>query len=453
MTVRVIVLGLNHKVAAVEVRERLAVSLGQLPVVLTALRAASGVSELAILSTCNRFEVYAVVDESRRAEGVGDSSGPPEPGQGAVAGGPLDGAHAGLVGALADLRGIDSADIEPHLYARRDACAADHLCRVAAGLDSLLVGEYQILGQVKTALLAAQRAGTAGHVLSALFRQAIHAGKRARTETEIGLGARSLGEMAISLARQTMGELHGRSALIVGAGKMSELAGRTLAEAGLTCLMIANRTFDRAATLASALGGRAVHFDSLAASLRQADVIIAATGAPHIVLHPADLEAAMAARPDRPLLVIDLAVPRNVDPLARHIPGLLLYDMDDLMTVVASHHPVAASAIAAAETIAAEEAGAFVDWWRQRQAAPVIQALRAQAESVRQVELARTLRRLGPLTLEQETVLQAFSKALVNKLLHTPTCRLKSRASGHAQEDYLAMASDLFALADPATTG
>jgi glutamyl-tRNA reductase len=142
-----------------------------------------------------------------------------------------------------------------------------------------------------------------------------------------------------------------------------------------------------------------------------------------------------------------------VDPLARHIPGLLLYDMDDLMTVVASHHPVAASAIAAAETIAAEEAGAFVDWWRQRQAAPVIQALRAQAESVRQVELARTLRRLGPLTLEQETVLQAFSKALVNKLLHTPTCRLKSRDKGHAQEAYLAVASDLFALADPATAG
>ena len=211
-------------------------------------------------------------------------------------------------------------------------------------------------------------------------------------------------------------------------------------------MLVSNRTFDRAATLAGALGGQAVHFDALADSLRQADLVIAATGAPHIVLHRADLESAMAARSGRPLVVIDLAVPRNVDPEAKTIQGLHLYDMDDLASVVATCHPVAASAIAAAEAIAVQEADAFAAWFGQRLTAPVIRALRARAESTRQAEMARILRRLGPLTAEQDNALHDFSRALVNKLLHAPTIRLKSQVSGSVQADYVAVASDLFGL-------
>ena len=452
MSAKLVLLGLNHKVAPVEIRERLAVSPGRLSEVLPALRETGGAAELVVLSTCNRFEVYAVLGDAQRSDGSDLVAGTAGTGQRVNVPAGAGTAESALLYALAALRGIALADFASYLYVRRAAEAAGHLCRVACGLDSLLVGEYQILGQVKTAFQAAQEASSTGPVLSALFRQAIHAGKRARTETEIGVGARSLGQVAVSLARQNLGDLSQRTALMVGAGKMSELTGRALAEAGLHCLLVSNRTFDRAVALAESLGGQAVHFDGLAASLQRADLVIAATGAPHIVLHEADMAAAMAGRPDRSMVVIDLSVPRNVDPAVRSLHGLRLYDMDDLVTVVAEHHPVAAPAIAAAEGIAAQEASAFMGWWRQRQAAPVIQALRAQAGSVRQAELARALRRLGPLTAEQENALQAFSQALVNKLLHTPTCRLKSPDNGHGQEDYLAVVSDLFSLGESKAT-
>lgn len=433
---RLILLGLNHRAAPVEVRERLAIPPGRLAEALPPLREAGGVAELALLSTCNRLELYAVAPAPR---GAADDQ-------------PVDAAQPcypeqeQLLVSLAARRGVEAAEVRPYLYAKRGGEAARHLARVAAGLDSLLVGEYQILGQVKTAFGAAQSAGTAGPVLSALFRHAIHAGKRARTETEIGAGASSLGQVAASLAKQTLGDLTHRTALIIGAGKMSELAGQSLAEAGLRFLLISNRTFDKAQELAAALNGRAVHFDALAESLTQADLVIAATGAPHVVLHRDALAAALAARNGRPLVAVDLAVPRNIDPAARSLPGLRLYDMDDLTPVAATNHPVAAPALAAAEEIARHEAAAFMEWWRQRQAAPLITALRAHAEEVRAVEVARALRRLGPLDPAQERLVEALSQSLVNKLLHTPTTRLKTPGDGRSQDEYLDVAADLFGL-------
>ena len=396
---QLILLGLNHRVAPVQVRERLAVAPSHLPNVLRALRDTPGVDQVAIVSTCNRLEIYAAVDDAASRQ-------------------------APLIDALAEQRGLRACDFSCHLDVRTGEPAAQHLFRVAAGLDSLLVGEHQILGQVKDAFQAAQDAGTAGVVLSALFRQALTVGKRARSETEIGQGARSLGRVAVTLARETLGDLTNRTALLVGVGKINKIAGHALVESGLQWLLVANRTFERAVEAAQSLGGRAVHFDALGQGLADADLVIVATGAPHIVLHENDLRAAMARRTDRPLVVIDLAVPRNVDPAARTIPNVRLYDMDDLSAVVAAHHPIISPAIAAAEEIVAQEVAEFIAGWRERQVAPLIIALRSQAEEIRRTEVIKTLERLN-LTSEQQQAIDALAKSLTNKLLYASIHAIK----------------------------
>lgn len=394
-----LLLGLNHHTAPVQLRERLAVTPTHLPEMLRALRAVPGVNQVAIVSTCNRFDVYAGVDD-------------------------IAAQQAALVEALARARGLNACDFSCHLTTRVGADAARHLCRVAAGLDSLLVGEAQILGQVKDAFHVAQDAGTLGDLLCGLFQRAIAAGKRARNETDIGQGARSLGQVAVSLARETLGDLKDHTALLIGVGKINKIAGRALVESGLRWLLIANRTFERAVAVAESLGGRAVHFDALAQGLADADVVIVATGAPHIVLHASDVRAAMTQRAARPLVVIDLAVPRNVDPAAREIENVRLYDMDDLSAVVATHHPVAASAIAAAEAIVAQEVAAFLEWQREREIAPRLVSLRAQAEEIRQREVKKILERWN-LSPEQQQMIDALATSLTNKLLYAAAHALK----------------------------
>ncbi len=397
----ILLLGLNHKTAPVEIRERLAVSSHRIAETLTMLRAAPGVSEVALVSTCNRFEIYAVVAD-------------------ALAG------QTALTNALAEARDVCACDFACHLYARSDADAVRHLCRVSAGLDSLLIGEHQILGQVKDALQSAHEAGTTGAILSALFRQAITAGKRAHSETEIGQGARSLGQVAVTLARDVLGDLENRTALLIGAGKISKLAGRALVASGLRWILVANRTFDRAAQLASELHGRAVHFDALDDELRQADVIIVASGAPHIVLHASDVARARQSRAQRPLVVIDLAVPRNVDPAIREIPGARVYDVDDLSAVVAAQHPIAATALAQVEQIAEDETKKFLAWMREREIAPMIQDLLAQAETIRQAEIAKAFAHLGALDPAQQRAIDALASSLVNKLVYTSIHTIKA---------------------------
>ena len=394
-----LLLGLNHHTAPVQLRERLAVTPTHLPEMLRALRAVPGVNQVAIVSTCNRFDVYAGVDD-------------------------IAAQQAALVEALARARGLNACDFSCHLTTRVGADAARHLCRVAAGLDSLLVGEAQILGQVKDAFHVAQDAGTLGDLLCGLFQRAIAAGKRARNETDIGQGARSLGQVAVSLARETLGDLKDHTALLIGVGKINKIAGRALVESGLRWLLIANRTFERAVAVAESLGGRAVHFDALAQGLADADVVIVATGAPHIVLHASDVRAAMTQRAARPLVVIDLAVPRNVDPAAREIENVRLYDMDDLSAVVATHHPVAASALAAAEAIVAQEVAAFLEWQREREIAPRLVSLRAQAEEIRQREVKKILERWN-LSPEQQQMIDALATSLTNKLLYAAAHALK----------------------------
>jgi glutamyl-tRNA reductase len=398
-TVSLLLIGLNHHTAPVQVRERLAVTPSHLPNVLRTLHAVPGVDQVAIISTCNRLEIYAAVDDAATRQ-------------------------AAIIETFAESRGLGACEFACHVTTRVDAGAARHLFRVAAGLDSLLVGEHQILGQVKDAFQNAQDAGTVSDLLCGLFRQALTAGKRARSETEIGQGARSLGQVAVSIAQETLGDLTNRTALLVGVGKINKIAGHALVESGLRWLLVANRTFERAVEVAQSLGGRAVHFDALGQGLADADLVIVATGAPHIVLHENDLRAAMARRADRPLVVIDLAVPRNVDPAARTIPNVRLYDMDDLSAVVATHHPIVSPAIAAAEEIVAQEIAEFVAWWRERQAAPLIIALRSQAEEIRQAEVTKTLERLN-LTPEQQQAIDGFAKSLTNKLLYASIHAIK----------------------------
>jgi len=390
-----LLLGLNHTVAPVEVREWLAVSPGRLPELLATLRATGGVSEVAVLSTCNRFEIYTVVEDV-------------------------------AAGKNALLDSLGACDLNCFMYAQSDRAAALHLCRVAAGLDSLLLGEHEILGQVKTALQVALDAGTAGALLSQAFRSAIATGKRAQTETEIGAGLRSLGEVAVALAQQHLGDLADRTALVIGVGRIGKVAAQALVESGLRWVLVANRSYERAAAFAETLGGQAVHFDALADHLVKADLVIAATAASHLVLRAADLQQAMAARPDRPLIVVDLAVPRNVDPASRDIPGISLYNVDDLADIVRTRHHVAAPAIAAAEAIARVEADGFIEWLQQRRTVPLIRDLLAQAEEIRAAETDRCLTQLAGAPETNLKAIEALSASLTRKLLFVATHAIKA---------------------------
>lgn len=392
-----LLIGLNHTVAPLEVRERLATPPERLPERLAALRNADGVAEVALLSTCNRFEIYAVVAD-------------PVEGQSAL------------------LDALDVYDLHCYLHTVSGRPAALHLCRVAAGLDSLLLGEHEILGQVKDAHKIALNVGAAGPVLSQVFHHAIRAGKRARTETAIGEGLRSLGQVAMTLARQHLGDLTDRTVLIIGVGRIAKVAAETLVAAGLRCVLVANRTYERAVALAAALGGQAVRFDALVERLTAADLVVVATGAPHLVLHAAELAQAMAARKGRPLIVVDMAVPRNVDPASREVAGVTLYDMDDLGDIVRTQHAVAAPAVAAAEAIAEAEADAFMAWLQERRAVPLIQDLFAQAEAIRQAEVAGCLARLSGAAEAQAMAIEELGASLTRRLLFVAARAIKAAA-------------------------
>lgn len=440
----ILVVGANHKIATVEVRERLAFSPEQ---TLTALRQIvappqetnysndpdEAQSEAIILSTCNRTEVYVC---------AGHSSSNAEKGLP-----PANASGAEMVRQfLSRYSQLPLEALDRTLYVYRGLEAAHHLLRVAAGLDSLVIGENEILGQVKDAYEIAHAAGTTGPMLSALFRYAVQAGKRVHTETDIGRAALSTATIVVELAEEMFGPLVDRTALLLGAGKMSSMTARALVKAGLHCILVANRTYERAQKLAKNLGGRAVHFDVLPQSLVEADIVICSTGAPHTVLHVADVQAAIAARVERLLLVVDLAVPRDADPEIGQLPGVRLTDIDDLEVLVQANHPLMMAVRQAAEAIVAEELADFKAWGEARLSVPLIRALRARADAICQAELRRTLPRLGDLSPQQQRAIEAMGQAIVNKLLHEPIVHLKNPPSGISRADYADLAQTLFAL-------
>jgi len=422
-SIPILMMGLNHKVAPVEIRECLAFRPERVSAALLELTHAesSGIKEVVLLSTCNRTEVYICTCDP-------------------VAG------EATLNDFLADHAGLPSEQLKHMLYTLKGEAAVEHLMQVAAGLDSLVLGENEILGQVRSAMDIAHAAGTTGPILSALFRYAIQAGKRARAETEIGRGDISVASIVVEMAEQALGPLHERTALLIGAGKISSITARALVKAGLRCILIANRTFEKAGKLARNLNGTAVRFDALDEFLTQADIVICSTGAPHIVLHAEAVEKAQRMRFGRPLLIADLAVPRDTDPQIDTIPGVTLANIDDLDSTVKTSHPLTTCICQEVEAIIQQELEAFRDWCNARRCVPVIQALHHKAEVIYQAEVEQTLRRLGPLTPCQERLVQAMGKAIAGKLLHEPTVRLRELSPEEDLPAYLELIQDLYGI-------
>ncbi len=423
----ILCLGLSHHTASVELRERVHYSTDSLQPALARFGCGRYSSrppeliELAILSTCNRLELYAV-SHSKRFDA--------------------------LVGFVSETTGVPPSEFESHLYHYTQAKAIDHLFRVASGLDSMILGEPQILGQVTEAYEAALGKGAAGPVLSALFRSAIHTGKRARTETAISRNPASISSIAVKLAESAVGNLEPAHVAIVGAGEMAELAVEALRARRAHHLTVVNRTHDHAAQLAERWNAQVLTFERLIDALAEADIVISSTGAPHTVIKPDMVQAALGRRPDRPLVLIDIAVPRDIDPAVSQIPNVYCYDIDDLEARLNGSMAERKQEIPRVEAIVAEEAADFLAYLRNLEIIPVISDLHAKADAIRRAEVDKTLRRMKGLSEADRRRIEALSEALVNKLLHDPTRQLKAEAgNGHAAE-YAAAVRHLFALND-----
>lgn len=419
----IVVVGLSHRTAPLAVREALAFPREQLKGALLRLRAETGAGEAMILSTCNRVEIYARQDDA--------------------------GAVSTLEAFLCRYHAKDGRELEPVLYRFADADAIRHAFRVAASLESMVIGESQILGQVKDAYQAAEEAGTLGASLNALRNRSLASAKRVRTETGIGRNAVSVSYVAVELARKIFADLKDKNVLLVGAGKMSELAAKHLVRSGARATVVGGRTFGRAAELAAALGGRAVPLESLRDELARADIVISGTGAAGIVIHEADVESARAARRGRharPLFLIDIAVPRDIDPAVRNLGGVFLYDLDDLKAVAEANLRERLKEAAAAEALVEREIRDFLGWQKARGAVPLLNEMRRRAEEIRRAELDKLKRRLGPLTPEQEEALEAATAAIVNKLLHPPTVHLKEAAQESDAPEHLSLIRKLLGL-------
>jgi glutamyl-tRNA reductase len=394
------VLGVNHKTAPIELRERIAISSEQLPDVTRALGELPGVAECMIVSTCNRVELITALDLK----------------------------DADLAGFLCRHFGLDASVLANHIYQHRDQNAVRHLFRVAASLDSMVVGEPQILGQVKEAFAVARESGTVGGQLEHLLQSAFSAAKKVRTETEIGSSSVSIASVAVELARKIFGSLNGRTVFLVGAGKMSELAARHLVQQGAGTILVTNRTLERARKMAEPFKGRVIPFDQIYEAAAEADIIVTSTGAPHHIFNPEHGIAFLHRRRNRPMFFIDIAVPRDVNPAMGKLEGLFVYDIDDLQQVAASHMKDRSRSAADAETLIAGEVERFHQRQRTVNVAPAIVALQRQAEEMRQGELRRMQSRLGTMTSEQLEAVEALTRGLVNKFLHPPMLALKQAA-------------------------
>jgi len=436
--VALILVGLNHRTAPVALREQFSLTGCALDMALADL--AEGLSgagcrepgrpagvdrdlieECVILSTCNRLEIYATAHD-------------------AAAG------WAALERFLSDLQGVPVAQLRPHLYFWEERPVVEHLMRVACGLDSMILGEPQILGQVADAFASAQAAHTTGLILSHLFARAIHTGKRGRNETDISRHTTSVSHAAARLACEQVGDLRRANVLVVGAGDMAELAAQALQEHGAAAITFINRTYSRAEGLACQFSGRALNWHHLPDALAAADLVVTATGAPHVVIHRDNVAGVLDRRAGRPLVLIDIAVPRDVAEDVGELPGVQLWDIDDLQEALDANQALREAAAPAVEAIIAQETDGFFDWLNGRQVVPVLVALRRKAEAVAEAELQRALHRLDETDPQVEQVISLLTHRLVNKLLHEPTVRLRSEAARGNGIVYAAALSDLFAL-------
>ena len=393
-------IGVNHKSAPVEVRERLAIPESRLPEAMKRLAGYPGVDEGLILSTCNRVELLTQTKN-----------------------GSVD-----LRGFLGNYFKVNPADLEPHLYEYREQDAIRHLFRVTASLDSMVVGEPQILGQVKEAYATARAVGAVHSQLDLLLTRAFAVAKRVRTETAVGSSAVSVASVAVELAKKIFGSLHGRQVYLVGAGKMSELAARHLLAHGAASIFVANRTYDRASQLATKFNGQAIRFEELYETCDRADIVITSTGAPVTIFRREHGERFLSRRKNRPMFFIDIAVPRDVDPEMNKLDGIFVYDIDDLQQAVASHVADRNKEAERAEAIVNQEVERFQARLQALDVAPTIVSLQDHLETIRQAEIDRLRGRLGPLSPEQELAIETLTRGIVNKIMHTPISTLKTAA-------------------------
>ena len=408
--------GISHKTAPVGVREHFVFAADELPPLLARLGAEH--AGAAVLSTCNRTEVYLA-----GARGIGD--------------------HRPIVALLSEIKGDVAMEGAP-FYALTGKDAARHIFRVAAGIDSMVVGESEILGQVRAAFTAATAANTHTPALSRLFHSAIRVGRRARTQTNIGRYAVSVSSTAVALARETLGDLSDKTVLVVGAGEAGKLTAGNIAGIGVGRMLVTSRSADRTSDIAASLNGTPVAYEQRGEAIAESDIVISSTAARDFVIDRAMIEQAMASRTGRPLLLIDIAVPRDIDPGAREVPTVHLYDIDDLQNVARGNLQLRRNEVAQAEVLVEEEVAKFSDWLRTLAVVPTVASLRARAEAVRIAELERTLAKTSMSPADRKRV-EAMTSAIIKKLLHAPISRLKQPGEG---ERYVETARALFDLGD-----
>jgi len=409
-----VLLGINHNTAPIEVRERLAIPVERLADATRTLLHQPGIREGLILSTCNRVELLTLQDETIEAD--------------------TSSVHAksktDLLRFLHEYFAVQPGDIQPHLYEFREREAVRHLFRVASSLDSMVVGEPQILGQVKEAYTIARDAGAVSSHLEALLQRTFTVAKKIRTETQIGSNSVSIASVAVDLARKIFGSLQGKTVLLVGAGKMSELAARHLIQQGASSILVTNRTQSRAEKIAAAFSSASVltaviPFDALYEQADRADIVITSTGAPQKIFGRSHGQHFLQRRRNRPMFFIDIAVPRDVDPRMNTVEGCFVYDIDDLQQVAAANLADRSREAAAAETIVSREVDKYQERLQSRDAVPAIKALQQQAEELRQAELARSQSKLADLTPKQREAVESLTRSLTAKLLHPQLTALR----------------------------
>ncbi|MDP1545726.1 MAG: glutamyl-tRNA reductase [Anaerolineales bacterium] len=417
-------LGLNHNTTPLELREQLSLSEDAIRSALARLACghlATSIAELVIISTCNRTELYAASSQSSIAE---------------------------LEAFLSDACGVPAKQFHVHAYRYEDLDVAHHLFKVAAGLDSLVIGEPQILGQIVRSLELSRGQNMAGPVLNRLFQSAIHAGKRARTETGISRNPASVSSLAASLAERVVHPIAEAQVVILGAGEMAELAVEALRKRGANRILVVNRTLERAHAIADKWDAQITTFENLESALVSADILISSTGAPHTILSAEMVKHAMQARAQRPLVLIDIAVPRDIDPDAANIPHVKLYDIDNLNEKLEGALAERMAEVPQVKSILDEEISEFAEYMKSLEMIPVISDIRQQAESIRKEMLEKTLRRLPDLTEAERTRIEAMTQALVKQILHAPTNRLRAEAGSSRAPEYAAVARTLFNLSD-----
>jgi len=413
--------GVNHKSAPVEVRERLAFDENSLTEALLDLKRRPGFCEGMILSTCNRVEVALTCDDTSDL--------------------PID-------AFLAETRNVARDFVTPHLYHFEDSEAIRHLFRVAASLDSMVVGEPQILGQLKNAYTVAKEHGAVSGFLDVLVTRAFNVAKRVRSETEIGSHAVSVSYAAVELARDIFGSLTDKKVMIVGAGKMSESAARHLRRCGVQQIFVTNRTQERAVEMAQLFDGKIVDYTRFVASLPDMDIVIASSGAPHYIITRDDMKKAIDARRNRPMFLIDIAVPRNIEPSINALDNVFLYDIDDLQKVVDTNVEGRLESAQEAEDIIREEVERMMARMKAREVVPMIVSLEEQLENVRLAEMTRMRGKLGALTPDQEQALEALTKGIINKIAHGPTSELRKQASQPDGHHFVTAIRKVFRLGD-----